>query len=51
MFVAAFVAASISAIGHGGEDPIVVVEVADPLDQRSIDYVVAALQADGSLVR
>jgi hypothetical protein len=35
-----------SAIAHGGEDPIVVVEVADPLDQRAIDYVVAALQAD-----
>jgi membrane-bound serine protease (ClpP class) len=45
-FIAAFAVTSVAAMAHTGEDPIVVIEVSDPIDQRIIDYVVGALQAD-----
>jgi membrane-bound serine protease (ClpP class) len=44
--ILAFTASSLAAVADGGEDPIVVVEVSDPIDQRLIDYVVEALRAD-----
>lgn len=43
----AIVTASIGAVAQGDDEPIVVIEVSDPLDQRIIDYVVESLQADG----
>jgi membrane-bound serine protease (ClpP class) len=44
--IIAFAVASVAAFAHDGDDPIVVVEVSDPIDQRIIDYVVEALRAD-----
>ncbi|MCL1593521.1 MAG: hypothetical protein M3132_04110 [Actinomycetia bacterium] len=35
-----------TAFAQSGEDPIVVIEVGDPLDQRTIDYVIAAIEGE-----
>lgn len=35
-----------TAIGGQGDDPVVVIEVGDPLDQRSIDYVLDAIRTE-----
>ena len=47
LFILAFLAASVAAVAQSEEDPIVVVEVSDPIDQRLVDYVVGALSAEG----
>ncbi|MCL1597875.1 MAG: hypothetical protein M3094_01725 [Actinomycetia bacterium] len=41
-----FVMGGVSFAQTSGDDPVVVIEVGDPLDQRSIDYVTEAINAE-----